>query len=171
MKNAFIAAIVVLVAYLIFRWYQMNNAGGGDAAVPSGNTGGTPTLDQWAQAIATQEGYFVPGSRAARNNNPGNLKIAGDAGTDPQGFGVFSTPDLGFAALNADLSAKVQKYPNLSILQIMTRYLGGNPLNPQVTSQGDPFTYAKNVADRLGVSINATLGSIFGSGGGTSATV
>lgn len=119
-------------------------------------------IDEWAKAIAEFEGFYTSSSVARRNNNPGNLRIPGDAGQDDRGFGIFSTPELGWDALKKDLSAKVRKYPDFTLLQIMTRYLGGNPAAPAVTGEGNPFNYARFIAEKLGVSIESTLRSIFG---------
>ncbi len=41
--------------------------------------------------VAVAEGFFVAGSRPARNNNPGDLEEAGDLGVDSGGYGVFSS--------------------------------------------------------------------------------
>jgi len=125
----------------------------------------------WADAIQQHEGWF-PGSRSFRNNNPGNLKFSGQfgaVGADANGFAIFPDYDTGREALIADLRAKALKYPNWSILQIMTRYLGGNPNAPAVTSEGDPFAYARAVANKLGADISDTLRQIFMSDGGQNA--
>jgi len=167
MRGLLLIVLLVVLAYLVFTWYRLK--GNGDVNGSDTSASGQPagaSITEWAQAIKAHEGW-LPGSRSFRNNNPGNLKGRGDAGTDADGFAVFSSSDLGMAALERDLSAKVEKYPNFSILQIMTRYLGGNPLNPQVTDQGDPFAYASAVAKRLGADINAKLGELFGSSSGT----
>jgi len=64
------------------------------------------------QAIARMEGFYVTGSRANRNNNPGNLNFApwqsafgAVLETIPAGiqetarFGAYPTADAGFAAM------------------------------------------------------------------------
>lgn len=140
------------------------------APATNGSAGPAPvsSLDKikaWANAIFNFEGGGNPLARNARNNNPGNLKgtgFAGQVGTDSGGFAIFDSIDQGFQALYSDLQTKVQKYPDYSILQIMTRYLGGNPLDPQVTDQGNPFAYADYVASQLGTTSDATLRQTFG---------
>jgi hypothetical protein len=126
---------------------------------------------KWAEAIKQHEGWIPPtqkntrGSRSYRNNNPGNLKFDGQAGAtgaDKDGFAIFPSESLGMAALERDLTAKVRKYPNYSLLQIMTRYLGGDVNDPKVTGEGDPFAYAAFVAKKIGASISDTLGKLFG---------
>jgi len=117
---------------------------------------GGDLVQRWALAIQSHEGWFS-GSRAYRNNNPGNLKIDGDLGRDEDGFAKFSSYEAGFSALQADLRAKLRIYPDFSILQIMTRWLGGDPSDPKVTGEGDPFRYADVVAAALGASPNTKL--------------
>lgn len=122
------------------------------------------TLQAWANAIFYHEGG-QPGDRNVRNNNPGNLKFAGQAGAtgaDAQGFAVFGSMEAGWAALYRQLAKFIHDFPGYSILQIMTHYLGGNPLNPQKTGEGDPFSYASAVASAVGVSTDATLKNTFG---------
>jgi len=56
-----------------------------------------------AQAMARMEGFFVPGARAARNNNPINLRDASGRywsqyPRDAQGFIQFPTPEAGWEA-------------------------------------------------------------------------
>jgi hypothetical protein len=123
-----------------------------------------PTLDQWAQAIFNFEGGG-PDDRNVRNNNPGNLKFAGQAnviGVDPDGFAIFDSFDSGWTALLNQLGKFVRVYPDFSFTQITAHYLGIDPNNPQVTSQGNPFTYAASVAAALGVTTSATLKNTFG---------
>lgn len=51
-------------------------------------------------AIATFEGFFIEGSRAQRNNNPGNLRGWDPAlPKDPQGFDIFPDFNAGLLAL------------------------------------------------------------------------
>ena len=106
-------------------------------------------LQAWADAITTHEGWFAPGSRAGmprgssswRHNNPGNLVQKGQ-------YQTFATYAEGRAALIADLQAKVQKYANWTVLQVMERYCpppDGNPLN----RGNDPIAYTAAVAKAL----------------------
>lgn len=131
----------------------------------TGDSSGPPsTLQAWANAIFHHEGG-QPGDRNVRNNNPGNLKFAGQAGAtgaDPQGFAIFASMEAGWTALYRQLAKYINDFPGYSILQVMTHYLGGNPLNPQKTNQGDPFAYASAVASAVGASTDATLKNTFG---------
>lgn len=177
-----VAGLVVFVVYLLTR-----GQGGGGSDVAATDTGSgsglssvlsslpdwvsslpkvgpKATLQQWADAIFSFErGGGSSTSVAARNNNPGNIR-------DSSGqFIQFPSFADGMAALVADLQAKVRKYPDATLTQIMARYLGqtgpnGYPVVPVVTTEGNPFTYAQSVASKLGVSPGDTLRSIFTGG-------
>jgi hypothetical protein len=117
-------------------------------------------ISTWANAIAQFEGSG-PGSVATRNNNPGNLKFAGQAGAigaDANGFAIFPDPATGMQALQNQLTKYVADYPNDSLLDITAHYLG-QP-TPTSNSQGNAFTYAAFVASQLGVDPSTTLGEL-----------
>jgi hypothetical protein len=115
----------------------------------------------WADAIAQFEGFNSPGSRPARDHNPGDLKFAGQRGAvgqDPGGFAVFPDDITGFQALYNQLTKYVSDFPGYSLLQIMAHYLGQHA--PEVDAQGNAFTYADSVAAALGVTSDVTLGQL-----------
>lgn len=175
MRNVFILGGLLAVLLLLVK--RAKDAGAveqlpvlwdnnpGEVSANADNISGGIVADirKWAEQIKRFEGG-KPGDLNMRNNNPGNLKYTGQAGAtgkDSRGFAIFSSEAVGMDALVSDLNAKVRKYPDYSILQIMTRYLGGDVNKPQVTGEGNPFTYAASVAKALGVSIDAKLGDIF----------
>lgn len=177
----------VFIGYLFLRQQQsdqsfgnfMSSIGGSDipsnfgpaGAVPVNDTSAAPVansglkmISDWANAIFNFEGG-KPGDLNVRNNNPGNLKFAGQPGAtqDTRGFAVFQSFDDGFAALQRQLSKTLSDFPSLTLTQFYARYLGQSDyLNPKVTDQGDPFAYANAVGKQLGVSPDQTIGSIFG---------
>lgn len=118
-------------------------------------------VQRWAVAIQTVEGYTVgkpnitesktglTGSRAYRNNNPGNLRVNGDLGMS-DGYGVFSSYDKGRQALINDLYAKIRKYPTFTVAQIMARYA-------PAADQNDPVAYAASISNALGVDVNTQM--------------
>lgn len=140
---------------------------------------GNVFIDKWAAAIKEHEGWIPPsgrnpGSPSFRNNNPGNLRnrpnelMKGSIGTDSRAFAIFPTYEAGQAALERDLVYKATNYGDKSILQIMSRYLGGSFEKPAITKEGDPFKYADFVAGRIGTSIGSKIGDLYSSGGGSS---
>lgn len=116
-------------------------------------------IDAFSDAIAYAEGFYVAGSRPARNNNPGDLTQALGAGAvvgmdGP--FVVYASAADGWA----DLKLQVQKmldgtsrYYNasMSILEIAERYTATQAAE-----------WAANVAGRLGVSVDSTLNALIG---------
>lgn len=122
-------------------------------------------IDSWANAIASFEGFNTPGSRPARDNNPGDLKYAGQAGAtgqDPQGFAVFPDATTGMQALYHQLNLYLSEFPGYSIYQIMEHYLGQNisASGGETTSQGNSTTYGNFVAAAIGVDPSTTLGQL-----------
>lgn len=106
----------------------------------------------FAKAIKEHEGFF-DGSLSFRNNNPGNLKFAGQAGAvkaDEKGFAVFGTYQQGWDALVRQIeiaaSGKSSVYrPSMTIREFFKKYA---PLENGNT----PEKYAEFVAKFLGVS-------------------
>lgn len=122
-------------------------------------------LGAWAGAIATFEGFYISGSRPARNNNPGDLKYAGQPGAigqDSGGFAIFPDAPTGWTALDNQLQAYVNEFPAYSLYQIMEHYLGQNitASGGETTSQGNSTTYANAVAAAIGVDPTTSLSDL-----------
>lgn len=127
--------------------------GGGLAAVS--NVPGIPDIvSRFANAIAKAEGFFVGGSRAQRNNNPGDIESGGQ-------FVVYSSITEGWQALYDQVhkmfyGGSLYYNPTMTIRQVGFIYADG---------QNDPTgaaNWAQNVADALGVSPDTTLNSLMG---------
>jgi len=122
------------------------------------------TLAQLAASISKGEGYGAsPSNRPTRTNNPGDLTgsgYAGQIGTDPQGFAIFSSPQAGQQALQQYLSQHLDQvgsgsgpYGSLtpsSTLQDFLNVYAGNP----------DAGYVSTVAQGVGVAPTTTLGEI-----------
>jgi hypothetical protein len=133
----------------------------------------TPAMQTLAQAIQTQEGYY-PGTIAYTDNNPGNLRYAGQPGatSGPGGFAVFDSYADGQQAL----------YNQLNLYATGTcGACGGQPLTieqmtaiyaPAGDGSNNPTAYANNLANALGVTPDTQLSDVFGSTGvvGSSST-
>jgi hypothetical protein len=111
-------------------------------------------IQKMADAIQIFEGYY-PGSIAYNNNNPGNLKWAGQPyaiDQDEFGHAIFDTYEHGWNALINQLNAIFQnKYPELyntdmTIYDMFAMWATGNS-----------FEYAQFVASKLGVSPDTQL--------------
>lgn len=80
-------------------------------------------IESIAQAIATFEGFFRPGSRAQRNNNPGNLRYVGqpDAiGADGAGYAIFPAVEAGWEALRRQIRLDASR--GLTLEQFIGKY-------------------------------------------------
>lgn len=125
-------------------------------------------VDLMAQAIATMEGFYKPGSLAARNNNPGNLRSWG-ANPIVNGYAQFPTAEAGWAALKAQIQKNIDRGLNL------TEFFGGKPgvysgYAPSA-DKNDPVNYAKFVASRTGIDVNTPLKSVQQASGTSSQAV
>ena len=118
-----------------------------------------------AKAIPVVEGYVNGTSTVAvTNNNPGNLKYAGQAGAtqDANGFAVFQTPQDGAKALLNDITAKMNsgKYSTLNDLMSVYSPNSDNPgytgpssidssMAADVASGGSGSAFALNTANKM----------------------
>jgi hypothetical protein len=115
-----------------------------------------PLLDALALAIFAYEGS-IPGQRAYRNCNPGNLRSSAAAiGMDEKGYCIFGSFVAGFNALLADLTAKVSGRnthglgPDSTLEDLFRVYAPSADNN-------DPERYATFVAVRLAQSYDVVL--------------
>jgi hypothetical protein len=114
---------------------------------PDDNTIASMDPSALSDLIQQHEGFSQKGSRAQRNNNPGNLKVNGDLGKDDGGFAVFSDPKLGRAALENQVGSFQQRYPSWTPMNLAARWLGSpsgdpNAVNPH---EGDVQAYGKAI--------------------------
>ena len=124
--------------------------------------GSSSMVDSISQAIAQMEGYNTPGTLAARNNNPGNLRSGpGQIGTSG-GFAVFPDASTGWAALNNQVQLNIDRGLTLN------EFFAGKPglyagFAPSADSN-NPTQYAQFVAGRVGIDPNSPIsdsGTIF----------
>lgn len=103
-----------------------------------------------ASAIQTIEGWF-PGSVSQSNNNPGNLKYAGQPGAigqDASGFAVFPTVAAGTQALDNQIALDASR--GLTIQQFAAKYAPAQDSN-------NPASYAAQIAAATGLSVSDPL--------------
>lgn len=107
-------------------------------------------IETIAQAIIRQEGN-APGTRAHRNNNPGNIWDGVGAGksvriwpnlpTDDKGFVIYPTYEAGYQALLNDIRIKVNR--GMTLEQLITMYAP--------PSENDTAAYIANVSAWTGL--------------------
>ena len=112
-----------------------------------------------ADAIAFAEGYFVPGSRPRRNNNPGDLErdVTGKGIAWDGPYVIYATTQDGREALQHQVrlmfsGSHIYK-PSMTIAAVARRY-----------TATDSAIWALNVAARLGVTVATRLDEIAGNG-------
>jgi hypothetical protein len=145
------APALLMIVALIGVGYVLLNAMGGTV-----NTEANDGVKKLAQAIASAEGFFSPGSRPARNHNPGDMTrdlIAKAVGVDGP-FVVYATDADGWANLYAQINLWLSGHseyadPSSSIADLATFY---------TTTQQS--AWAVNVANHLGVSTDTSIGEI-----------
>jgi hypothetical protein len=125
-----------------------------------------PQLYQVAMAIQEHEGFFPrrgpnkPGSKAWRNNNPGNLRKSVLAASEEDGFAVFGSYYEGLLGLLLDLAAKAtgRTSTNLgpwsTLRQLITTWAPPEDNN-------DTDAYVRAVALRANVSPEVLLASLY----------
>ena len=111
-------------------------------------------VKRFSDAIAAAEGFDVAGSRAQRNNNPGDIVSGGV-------FVVYSSITEGWQALYDQVykmfcGGSSYYNPNMTIREVGFIYADGahDPSGAQ--------NWAQNVANYLGVSPDTTLNSLMG---------
>lgn len=122
-------------------------------------------IDSFCLAIQEFEGYFAPGVNSKypngtiswRNNNPGNLRPAGQIGMTGSkgGFAVFKNYEVGYQALYHQVeiacNGKSKVYhPNMTILEFFSKFAPSSDGNY-------PKIYATFVANKLGVSVDFVI--------------
>jgi hypothetical protein len=140
MNPVLLLGLIGIVFYLVYK---------GSEVVEVVNS----KISDMALAIQTFEGWSE-GSVSQKNNNPGNLKFAGQPGAiskDNQGHAIFDSYASGWSALlnqiriAVDGTSRVYN-PDMTFYQFFDKYAEANRLE-----------YAKFVAERLNVSPNDTL--------------
>jgi hypothetical protein len=112
-------------------------------------------ISRIADAIAFAEGYFVPGSRPRRNNNPGDLErdLTGKGIAWDGPYVVYPSAADGFEALEHQVrlmfgGSHIYR-PSMTIAEVAMRY-----------TESQQRIWAQNVAFRLGVTTETRLDAI-----------
>lgn len=114
------------------------------------------SIKKIAEAIAFAEGFYVSGSRPARNHNPGDMTadlIGKSVGMDGP-FVVYASDDDGWANL--------YKQVNLWIDGGSSHATADSSISDisQFYTATDQTAWATNVANHLGVSLDTPIGEI-----------
>lgn len=158
--------LIVLIGAL-FLYLRKQGSGAFDQAVdgPAGNPGPSQSpdqgpnpasmagqLDNLAQAIATLEGFGIPGARPTRDNNPGDVRRAtGMTGTDSGGIATFADQGDGWDALGTWLTSHTAAHPDWDFYDLTHFYATGTTTGTPAAGEANPDDSADYIADYLGV--------------------
>jgi hypothetical protein len=123
---------------------------------------GLGDINTVAQTIQQVEGYY-PGSVSYTNNNPGNLKYAGQPGATlgANGFAVFPNYDAGYQALLNQINLDASR--GQTIAQFTSIYA-------PAADNNNPTSYAQTIANAAGLSVNDPLSEAIAGGTGSSSS-
>lgn len=112
------------------------------------------TVEQIAEAIARQEGFYVLNTIPARSNNPGDMRL-GDIGfgTLGEGITVFNDLQHGWDALYREISLILTGKSHAYTLDMPMSAVG------MKWSGGDP-NWSRNVCEILGIGEDTTLAQL-----------
>lgn len=146
--------IVGAVAALVFLLRKTTPAD--TAQVIAFGPAPSPAVRRFAMAVARAEGFYVPNSIPARARNPGNLKLGGP--NTINGITVYTSEAEGWSALYRQLNLIVSGRSRYYKLTMTIRAMGDT-----WAPSGDrniPGAWSRNVAQGLGVSVEAPLSSV-----------
>lgn len=136
MKHIIIIILIVVLLYIMYQEY--------------------PKVKEYTDTNLIQpiQGAFNSMlSRANRNNNPGNLRYAGQVGAtgkDAQGFAIFETPGAGWDALTRQIALDQSR--GLSLGEFISKYAPA--------SENDTQNYLNFVMSATGNLASDSLSSV-----------
>ena len=114
-------------------------------------------IQLFAEGIALAEGFYVAGSRAARNHNPGNLTqdITGTGiGMDGM-FVVYANDNDGWEALYRQVELILTNTSGIYNSQMTLRQIGQKYASTSTPTE--QLNWAINVASKLGIDIDTPV--------------
>lgn len=117
-------------------------------------------IQLFSEGIALAEGFFVIGSRAARNHNPGNLTkdITGTAvGTDGM-FVVYANDNDGWDALRRQVELILTNASSIYNSSMTLRQIGQKYAS--TSTPDEQLNWAINVASKLGIDIDTPVSTL-----------
>jgi hypothetical protein len=121
-------------------------------------------IQLFAEGIALAEGFYVVGSRAARNHNPGNLTldITGTGiGMDGM-FIVYDNDNDGWEALYKQVEMILTNTSGIYNSQMTLRQIAEKYAS--TSTPNERLNWAINVASKLGIDINTPVSTLLTTG-------
>jgi hypothetical protein len=168
--------LLVLLIGALFLYLRERGSGALDQTEdgPAGNTGPSQApdqrlnpgstagqLDNLAQAIATLEGFGIPGNRPTRDNNPGDVRSApGMTGTDSGGIATFADQGDGWDALGGWITSHTAAHPDWDFYDLTHFYATGTTTGTPAAGEANPDDSANYIADYLGVDPSSPVSNV-----------
>jgi len=117
-------------------------------------------IQLFSEGIALAEGFYVAGSRAARNHNPGNMTldlIGKKIGMDGM-FVVYANDADGWANLRRQVEKILTDASGIYDSQMTLREIGQKYAS--TSPPDEQLAWAINVASRLGIDIDTPVSSL-----------
>lgn len=120
----------------------------------------TTAIQLFAEGIALAEGFFVAGSRAARNHNPGNLTVdtTGTAVSKDGMFVVYANDNDGWDALRKQVELILTDASRFYNSKMTLRQIG--QIYASTSTPTDQLNWAINVASKLGIDIDTPVATL-----------
>ena len=117
-------------------------------------------IQLFSEGIALAEGFYVVGSRAARNHNPGNLTLdITNTGVDMDGmFVVYANDNDGWEALYRQVELILTDTSNIYTSQMTLRQIGQKYASTSTPTE--QLNWAVNVASKLGIDIDTSVSTL-----------
>lgn len=142
-------AVLAIAALLAVGYILLQMGGGVDTSAGAG-------VQKLAQAIATAEGFYLSGSRPARDHNPGDMTqdLIGKAIAKDGAFVVYANDADGWANLYAQINLWLSGGSQHANAQSTISDLSG------FYTADNQSAWAVNVANAAGVPVDTPIGEI-----------
>lgn len=117
-------------------------------------------IQLFAEGIALAEGFYVAGSRAARNHNPGNITLdITDTGIGMDGmFVIYANDNDGWDALRKQVMLILTDTSQIYTSQMTLREIGQKYAS--TSTPAEQLNWAINVASKLGIDIDTPVATL-----------
>lgn len=117
-------------------------------------------VQRMAEAIARQEGFYKQGSRAQRNNNPGNLRPYNkEQARDSGGYRTFGKEEWGWDALRMQIWRNINR--DLTFEEFFCGKPGVYAGYAPAADNNHPHRYAKFVVEQIGLEDDGPVSPVF----------
>lgn len=150
----------LFIGTALILWLAFQGISGGSDTIEDLNgmvdTGADPVTVKIAEGIARAEGFYVPGSRPARNHNPGDMTA--------DLIGRATGKDGAFVVYGSDVDGWLNLYAQVNAWRNGTSHHANNESTiahvASFYTTTDQAAWASTVAEYCGVSVNDPLSAV-----------